>query len=158
MIFEWALSTLLTFFFPASLSSFNPFYLPIAGHLLRRKPFVAAMLAYILGIMRDIFLATPRFGLLGMASLFSALVATSFSFYFSLEGFLGTLALTTILTCSDVLFTASLGSFFCGQFFFSWRAFFVALLFSTLWTISVKSVPLALRFFSLRRRHRDEDS
>ena len=150
MIIEWVLSSLLTWFSPASLSSFNPFYLPLSSYILKRKPIVAATGAYLLGIMRDIFLATPRFGMLGMSSLFSALVAICVSFYFSLEGLIGSLVLTTILALCDILFTASLGSFLCGQFFFSWRALFFALLFSSLWTISIKSLPIAMRFFSLK--------
>jgi hypothetical protein len=156
MIIEWIFSLLLLYLLPTLFCLFNPFFLPVASYVIERKSFVALFSAYISGLGRDIFLATPRFGMLGASSLFSTLVVLSVCFYFSLEGFLGLLCLTTLLTLCDLFFSAILGTIFCGHVFFSWKAAFFALIFSSLWASLVRGIPVLFLF--LRRRRRDTNS
>jgi hypothetical protein len=158
MIIEWILSLLVVWFFPVLFSLFNPFFVPISSYLLARRAFLAIIASYITGLLRDIFLATPRFGMLGASSLFSSLIALGVCFYFPLEGFWGACIIVSVLTLADALFSAGLGAFLCDHAYFSWKTLFIALFFSSAWTLLAKGIPLLLNFLSLRRQHRDTNS
>ena len=158
MIVEWVFSLFFVWFFPSFFSLFNPFYLPISSYILKRKPFLAALSAYSVGLLRDIFLATPRFGMMGLSSLCSTLVAFGICSHFSLEGLWGSCILTALLAFCDILFSTCLGSLFCEHAFFSWKTLIYTLLLSSLWTFIIKSAPMLVKSLYLRRRHCDSDS
>ena len=157
MIVEWVASFLLVWIVPATFSIGNPFILPITSLVLRRKPVAAATWAYCIGLLYDIVLASPRFGMLGMSLLLATLFAIGITFYFSLEGLLGSLLLVASVTTLDIFFTSFLGSFFYERFFFSWKVLLISLSFALLWATLLKGLPRILHLLTLRRHH-DEDS
>lgn len=158
MIIEWILSFSLLWVFPSLLAFFNPFFLPVSNFILERKSLPALLTAYITGLLRDLFLATPRFGMLGSSSLFSTLIALSVCFYFSFEGFLGTCFVMLLLTLCDLFISIGFGFYFYGHLFFSWKMPVYALLFSFLWVVLVKGIPQLFHLLLLRRRRRDSNS
>lgn len=158
MIVEWLLCISLIWVRPNALSLFNPFFLLTSSYFLERRFFLALVTAYCSGLLRDIFLATPRFGMLGASSLFASIITLGICFYFPLEGFIGSCILLSFLTLFDLLFSAYLGSLFCGYAFFSLKTLFLAFILSFVWISLCKGIPSLLQCVSIRRRRRDSNS
>jgi hypothetical protein len=85
--FLTALSSIL--FFPSVFYWLNPFAVSIASDIYSFRPTSALIKAYVMGLVRDILLVSPRFGLLGLSSALACIGANKIVRYFSIEGMLG---------------------------------------------------------------------
>ncbi len=76
-------------FLPSILYWLNPFAVSIARDIDIFRPKTALIKAYIVGLLRDILLISPRFGLLGLSSAIACMSTNKIVRYFSIEGMMG---------------------------------------------------------------------
>lgn len=151
MIVESLVSLLLVWFFPYVFCLFNPFYLPISSLLMQRKIVKGCLFSCITGLSRDIFLATPLFGLFELSSCISTVCTAIILLNISLDGFFGYCTVSFFLAFFDIVAAYFLNFFFSTHLLFSWKNICVTLLLTVAWQASMRvcfSHLLFLRRFS----------
>jgi hypothetical protein len=101
MKFLTALSCMLCF--PSVFFWLNPFAMSIANDINRFRPKAALVKAYAIGLLRDILLFSPRFGLLGLSSALACISTNKIVRYFSIEGMQG-VPIVLCFACLEVFF------------------------------------------------------
>jgi hypothetical protein len=149
MIFESLFSLLLVWLFPYVFCLFNPFYLPISSLLTKRKIVEGCLFAYITGLSRDIFLATPVFGVFGLSACIATACTAIILLNVSLDGFLGSIVISFFLVFFDMVVIYILNFFLSTHLFFSWKMFFFTLFLTVSWQVSMHI--FFSRFLFLRR-------
>lgn len=141
----------LTFFQPSVLYWFNPYANAIADDISLFRPKKALILAFIVGLFRDILLSSPRFGLLGLSSALACLGTNMTVRYFSIEGMLN-LPVVFCFTCTEALIDALLCAFFApSSSEFSVQQSFIYVTYSCLYAFAYfASGTLCKRFSPVR--------
>jgi len=124
---------------PSTFLYFNPFTPIICQSLLNKKSaFFSALCG---GLVRDLFLASPKFGLCGLSSVLTAHLLSWTASFITFEGTVGLIESAALFSAVDFM----LSSFFCGLVLSSipWNLFFLYVVFSVFWTL----------IFSLRLPH-----
>jgi hypothetical protein len=136
MILDVLLSFFLVWCIPYALCLFNPFYLPVSSLLMKRSIAKGCLLAYVSGLIRDVFLATPLFGIFGLSTCISTACTSLIVLNFSLDGFLGSVVISFFLSFFDVLVSFLLNFFLSSGLFLSWKSIFLTIFLTILWQTS----------------------
>jgi hypothetical protein len=99
---KFLISVVFIFCFPSTLYWINPFALSIADDIDRFRPKSALLLAYGAGLLRDILLFSPRFGLLGISSLIACLGTNWAVRFFSIEGMMSLYTVASFI-CAELI-------------------------------------------------------
>lgn len=159
MTVEWMLSLLCIWVFPSATAHFNPFLAQIAQAIQRRNVPTVLWMAYLSGLLRDILLSSPRLGLLGISSLLTSGITYRLSHFVSVEGWQGSfiVALLAILEFFfDALFCFLGGHSDLPSFssVWSWKSFFLFVVFSCLWACALGISAVLLRRCTTRTLRR----
>jgi len=108
----WLIPIIMTCFFSASHMWCSPF-IPALTQEVARKNFQKALwISVITGLLRDIILSTPRFGLCAFARLGAITIGIFLTKHLPLERLIAKIALVSVITIFDLIFTLTLASFF----------------------------------------------
>jgi hypothetical protein len=155
----WILSLLISWGFPSILAVFNPFLAPVSKAIQERRFYTVVWSSYLTGLLRDIILSSPRLGILGLSSLVTSATTYRLSRFLSLEGWQGVfvVAILSLLEFSlDTVFCFMAARFDRMSFFslWSWKSFFLFVVFSCLWACALGLINIVIRWFKTYKLRR----
>ena len=142
MVVAWVASILVVWLFPSSLAVWDPFLAPIARSIVRRRLSATLWGCFLTGCLRDLLLASPRFGVLALSSLISGGLVFRMVRLFPLDGLQGTFLVAVLAAVQGVadLFLCSVLGFGESYSFFEllvWKQLILSIVCSTSWAFAL---------------------